>query len=273
MSEIVTLTKVRVEKIRTAGGDEDVVGAARVMDPDELAERYAEPPPTDAAGLIRYMMRHRHGTPFEHALITVHVHAPLFVWREWMRHRWLAVGDDGPGMSFNEESGRYKEMAPTFWVPARDRKMIPALGHKSARPKFQTLDESVREVGIIGDSPAEDQFFVEDADSRYKTIVLDMRYAYETAYRMYRGLMEFHGVAKEVARAVLGTGIYSAAWVTCNPRSLFHFLSLRTHEPEASFVSYPQIEIEEAARALEEILKVGWPISYAAFCEFGRVAP
>jgi thymidylate synthase (FAD) len=72
---------------------------------------------------------------------------------------------------------------------------------------------------------------------------------------------------------VPAVNVYSSCWVGCNPRSLMHFLSLRTHEPEAAHVSYPQAEIEQAARVAEDFLRVGWPITYEAYCRHGRVAP
>jgi thymidylate synthase (FAD) len=96
--------------------------------------------------------------------------------------------------------------------------------------------------------------------------------SYQQSYAKYESLLHA-GYAKEVARVVLPVGIYSSCWVTCNPRSLMSFLSLRTHEPTAKFASYPQAEIEMAARAAEKILADGWPLTYAAFVRHGRVAP
>ena len=80
-------------------------------------------------GLINYLMKHRHGTPFEHAAMTFFVHAPIFVWREWHRHR--------IGFSYNEESARYKQLDPVFWVPRQTRKSMKTEGFKSARPQFK----------------------------------------------------------------------------------------------------------------------------------------
>ncbi|WP_204268146.1 FAD-dependent thymidylate synthase, partial [Escherichia coli] len=65
-------------------------------------------------GLINYLMRDRHGSPFEHNSMTFYVQAPIFVFREFMRHR-IA--------SYNEESGRYRELRPVFYVPARERNL------------------------------------------------------------------------------------------------------------------------------------------------------
>lgn len=239
----ITLSSViTVRKVQSMGGDHMVAAAARVSTSGEKAFEFADPDKqTEISGLINYLMAHRHGTPFEHGAITFFVHAPIFVWREWHRHR--------IGFSYNEESARYKQLDPEFWIPPADRKLLPADGHTSARPTFQQ-------------GTAEQHAAICDA----------LRHSYSVAYQTYQDLLNA-GYAKEVARACLPVAIYSSCWVTCNPRSLMAFLSLRTHEPDAKFVSYPQAEIETAARACEQILAEGWPLTYAAFVKNGRVAP
>ena len=151
--------------------------------------------------------------------------------------------------SYNEESGRYKQLEPVFWIPPADRKLLPAPDYKAARPVFVSADEET-----------------------YQWLVEDMKEGYLDAYARYERRLK-KGIAKEVSRAGLPVGIYSSCWVTCNPRSLMSFLSLRTHEPSAKFVSYPQAEIEVAARVAEQFLATGWPLAYKAFCENGRVGP
>jgi len=234
--------KITVQPIQSMGGDAMVVAAAKVSTTGEEALAFASADQAEAnAGLINFLMSHRHGTPFEHASMTFFVHAPIFVWREWHRHR--------IGFSYNEESGRYKQLKPVFWVPRPDRKLLPVPGYKAARPQFQPA------------SPEE-----------YAWLVEDLMAGYADAYRRYQERLD-RGYAKEVARAGLPVAIYSACWVTCNPRSLMSFLSLRTHEPDAKFVSYPQAEIEQAARVAETFLAEGWPITYASFVKNGRVGP
>lgn len=76
-----------------------------------------------------------------------------------------------------------------------------------------------------------------------------------------------------LARDCLPVGIYSSCIVTCNPRSMMAFLSLRIHDPEALFVSYPLYEIDVAARKCEEIFASKFPITHKAFCDFKRVGP
>ena len=167
--------------------------------------------------LINYLMEHRHGTPFEHSAMTFYVHAPIFVFREWHRHR--------VGFSYNESSARYRTLEPLFWIPRLERKMTPAASSKPARPQFM--------AGTV---------------QQYENLIEQLKNSYTNSYKAYKWMLD-DGIATEVARAVMPVGVYSHCHVTCNPRSLMHFLALRTHDPEASFVSYPQAEIEEAALA------------------------
>ncbi len=263
MQEIKLISEITVRPVQSMGGDHMVVAAAKISVSGEAALLYASPEVEgENAGLINYLMKHRHGTPFEHSALTVFVHAPIFVWREWHRHR--------IGHSFNEESARYRPLDPVFWVPRRDRRMAPVEGWKPGRPKFRTLDEAIAERHETEPHPP--RGFKFHADAWYDREIARCREAYETAYRLYRDSLA-DGIALEVARCKLPVGIYSSCWVTTNPRSLMAFLSLRTHEPEATFVSYPQAEIEEAARACERILESGWPLTYRAFVANGRVGP
>lgn len=243
---------IKVEMIQSMGGDAMVVAAAKVSTTGESARELAQAEHAeDNAGLINYLMKHRHGTPFEHGSMTFFVRAPIFVWREWHRHR--------IGFSYNEESARYKPLDPVFWIPRRDRAMCPVEGWKPGRPKFLTLDEASH-----GNA--------DYADDRYDREISRKREAYTVAYEVYQTSIN-DGIALEVARSVLPVGIYSSCWVTCNPRSLMAFLSLRTHEETATFISYPQAEIEEAARACESLFAEGWPLTHQAFVKNGRVGP
>lgn len=241
MSDIQLTSEITVRLVQSVGGDSMVVAAAKVSVTGEEAIRFADAGCAEAnAGLIDYLMRMRHGTPFEHSLLTFFVHAPAFVWWEFVRHR--------VGHSFNLESSRYKKLDPVFWVPRVDRKLVPSPCHKSARPSF------VADAGR--------------AEFAARTLSL----AYAEAYRRYEEMIEA-GIASEVARAALPFAVYFSGWVTVNPRSLMAFLSLRTHDPAAHFVSYPQAEIEEVARCIERLFSEGWPLCYEAFCRNGRVGP
>lgn len=243
MTNVQFKSDIDVEMIQHTGGDHMVVAAAKVSTSGNEALNFARPgQEEDNKGLINYLMKHRHGTPFEHSSMTFFVRAPIFVYREWHRHR--------IGFSYNEESGRYKQLDPVFYIPERHRPMMKVDGWKPGRPKFTVCEN----------------------DRAFESLVMNLQYSYEQAYGYYEANLGL-GVDPGLARACLPVGIYSGQWVTCNPRSLMAFLSLRTHDPDAKFVSYPLYEIEVAARACEIMFSEGWPITYKAFHENGRVAP
>ena len=193
-----------VELVKHCAADSDVVWAARVSTVGEQSfedQRSAE----QSQGLINYLMRDRHGSPFEHSSMTFLVIAPIFVFREFHRHR--------IGWSYNEESGRYRELEPVFYTPAADRKLI-----QQGRPgKYH---------------------FVEGTPEQLQLTEAAMRDSYRQSYGAYLQMLG-NGIAREVARAVLPVGIYSSMYATCNARSLMHFLSLRTTHEMASRALVP----------------------------------
>jgi thymidylate synthase (FAD) len=243
MTNLVFISKIEVRKIQSMGGDYMVVAAAKVSTSGENAIEYSKPGMEESnKGLINYLMKYRHGTPFEHSSITFFVHAPIFVWREWHRHR--------IGFSYNEESARYKKLDPVFYVPKYTRPMMKIDGWKPGRPKFNLCEDK----------------------NVYNNFIDNLISSYLLTYDMYERNLNM-SIDPGIARACLPVGIYSSCWVTCNPRSLMNFLSLRTHDENATFVSYPLYEIELAARLCEQLLAEGWPITYKAFCDNGRTAP
>ena len=221
-----------VELVQSMASDAAVVQAARVSTgaSSESTER--------DAGLINYLMRDRHGSPFEHNAFTFYIEAPIFVFREFMRHR-IA--------SYNEESGRYKELEPVFYVPAPERKLI-----------------QVGKVGAYEFVEGSNEQFVVTSDSIKDSCVF--------AYEKYTDMLNA-GVAREVARAVLPVNTYSSMFVTMNARSLMNFLSLRTTREGTQFPSFPQREIELVAEQMEILCAGKMPITYKTFNENGRVAP
>lgn len=220
-----------VELINSMASDEAVTMAARVS-------TGASDNPEKDAGLINYLMRDRHGSPFEHNAFTFYIEAPIFVFREFMRHR-IA--------SYNEESGRYKQLEPVFYTPSRDRKLV-----QQGKPGAYTFVE--------GDD-------CQMSSTRDATVDIS-----ETAYYKYLDLLD-KGVAREVARMVLPVNIYSSMYVTMNARSLMNFLSLRTTREGTHFPSFPQREIEMVAEKMEEFFAEKMPITYETFNKNGRVAP
>lgn len=149
--------------------------------------------------------------------------------------------------SYNEESGRYRELAPVFYVPGPERRLVQQ--GKPGRYEF------------VPGSP-EQHALVEAATRR----------ACETAHAAYREMLDA-GVAREVARGVLPVATYSSMYVTCNARSMMSFLSLRTESPGSTFPSYPQREIAMVAEAMEAHFARLMPITHEAFLAAGRVSP
>lgn len=238
MVDLIFRTDVVARNNDHMGGDESVIEAMLVSsDKDQLVEEMMSIPKTE--GRIRFLMRKKHGTPFEHNALKFYVEAPIFVFREWHRHR--------IGWSYNEQSGRYSELPPMFYIPPPERPLV--------------------QEGKPGDYK-----YVRGEPALYEWLIEDIKFQASNQYRSYQERLN-RGIAKEVARMSLGVNIYSKMYATCNARSLMAFLSLRTNEPESTFPSTPMWEIEAAARHTEEALKTLFPITYAAWDEFGRVCP
>ncbi len=170
--------------------DLSVVNSARVS----FGRRKEEMDESDE-GLVRFLMRDRHGTPFEHNAFRFHIRAPIFVVREWMRHR---VG------SFNEFSMRYAKATSDFYVPEADdvRSQVGKPGAYSFEPVDAELAEQTRE---------------------------ELQAVYDQAFETYERLVEL-GVARELARSVMPVGAYTEFYWTVNARALMNFVSLRAAE-------------------------------------------
>ena len=236
--EIIFRSDVTVELVKSSASDADVIWAARVSTAGEQSMDEIGQDPGKSAGLINYLARERHGSPFEHTSMTFFVSAPIFVFREFMRHR-IA--------SYNEESGRYRELNPIFYVPDEDRKLI--------------------QIGKTGAYT-----FVDGTPEQFKVSVEAMKKAYVVAYEQYKIMLD-QGIAREVARVVLPVGLYSSMYVTMNARALMNFLSLRTSREGSHFPSYPQREIEMVAEKMEAEFARLMPLTYGAFEKSGRIAP
>jgi len=168
-------------------------------------------------GLVRFLMRDHHGSPFEHGYFRFIVKAPLFVVREHHRHR--------AGHSYNEWSGRYSKMQAEFYIPSNVRTQIGKPGAYT----FEPVDDATREATR--------------AEIEHQSL---------EAFAAYERLLEL-GVAKEVARTVLPLNMYTTYYWSCNPRSLMHFCSLRNSE----FAQYEIREFAKAAEGfLERLMPV-----------------
>ena len=236
--EIIFRDDMSVELVKSSASDADVIWAARVS---TAGDKSLEDVGADAAkseGLINYLARERHGSPFEHTSMTFFISAPIFVFREFMRHR-IA--------SYNEESGRYRELKPVFYIPSKERKLV--------------------QIGKAGAYT-----FVDGTPEQYEITVKSIKETCTLAYQNYQKMLDA-GVAREVARAVLPVTLYSSMYVTMNARALMNFLSLRTSREGSHFPSYPQREIEMVAEKMEAEFAKLMPITYGAFQKSGRIAP
>jgi thymidylate synthase (FAD) len=240
-AEIQFRSDVTVELVRSNASDADVLFAARVSTQGEKTLEGAQDDAVDASrskGLINYLMRDRHGSPFEHNSMTFYVQAPIFVFREFMRHRMA---------SYNEESGRYRELNPVFYVPNADRNLI-----QEGKPGAYN--------------------FLPGTPEQTELVQAETRKTSTEAFESYQRMLDA-GVAREVARIVLPLNIFSSMYVTMNARALMNFLSLRTMREGSHFPSFPQREIEMCAEKMENHFAELMPYTYEAFGKNGRVAP
>jgi thymidylate synthase (FAD) len=238
VGDITFRSDMTVDLIKQAASDADVIWAARVSTRGEQSLEEISADPARSAGLINYLMRDRHGTPFEHSSMTFHVQAPIFVFREFMRHRTF---------SYNEESGRYRQLSPVFYLPAPDRPLV-----QSGKPGAYE--------------------FTAGTPEQHHVMTSAVRESCQQAYAAYLAMLEA-GVAREVARTVLPVGLYSSMYATCNARALMNFLSLRTRRPGSAYPSFPQREIEMVAELMEREWARLMPLTHAAFDKNGRVCP
>lgn len=222
---------IYVKLVRSMASDDMVIQAAQVSskgenNPDTVPER-----------LINALLKGRHGSPFEHTAFTFFIEAPIFVFREWQRHRIS---------SFNEMSGRYTTLKPKFYSPSVERGVIN-VGTKM-KPVFVNHLEAAMDIQAI------------------------LNHQSSTAWEHYQYMLKA-GVANEVARMALPVNVYSQMYWTVNARSLMNFLSLRVESDDSTFRSYPQYEIDLAARKVERNFQEQMPLTHKAFVQNGRVAP
>jgi thymidylate synthase (FAD) len=213
-----------VRLIDSMGSDLSVVRSARVSYDAEW--RAGEDQGSDAR-LIGYLWRNKHSTPFESVTFTFEVKAPIFVFRQWHRHRTWSI---------NELSARYKELPEEFYLPD------PALiGKQSA---------SNKQMRVVGE-------LTEDELLEAKLSVLRGKAAMTESFRAYRDLLA-EGWPRELARSVLPVATYSHMFATVNLLNLLKFLTLRDHE-------HAQHEIRVYAQAMVELIRPIVPVSVAAW--------
>lgn len=232
---------MKVEFTNLLGTDDEIMNIAKVStlkDTNILYDMADE----KLRGFLNFLMKHQHGTPFEHNLLQFRIEAPIFVWREFHRHR--------IGFSYNEQSGRYMKLLPHFYIPSEERRKHSKKTeqYKVSSPSFHNLGEcSVDEWIVMMDY--------------CKSI-------YNHTYEHYEKMLEL-GLDSGLARMVLPVGLYSACYVTCNVRSLINFLHLRT-EDQTTNHSHPLFEMHQVATQMEKHLAENFPVTYAVWVYNGR---
>lgn len=196
------------------GDDLAVVQGARISNGAAMPEWRGAPDEK----LINFLAENKHMSPFEHAVFKFYVKAPLFVVREWQRHRTF---------SYNERSGRYKKFEPEFYVPLYAR--IPDPNNKQSSVEKDDIYMAGYQGGAIVT-------------------------AFEEAWKAYEAMLE-KGIAREVARMVLPLNLYTEFIVTGNFRNWMHFLSLR-NTPEAQLEI--RVYAEAIAKVLEEKMPISF---------------
>ena len=162
------------------------------------------------AGLIKYLYRNKHMSPFEHGDFTFFIDVPIFVAREFMRHRTFR---------FNEVSGRYKELEPKFYISSNNRPLV--------------------QQGKVGNYT-----FIPGDESQYDYLEVATKQSYENAWGAYQNMLNA-GIAREVARIVLPVGLYTQFYASVNPRNLMHFLSLRNDDQALFEIREVAVQMEE----------------------------
>jgi len=242
------LDKGFVRLIDYMGGDEAIVQAARVSYGGGTKKV------SEDRGLIRYLLRHRHTTPLEMCEIKFHCKMPIFIARQWIRHRTANV---------NEISARYSILVNEFYIPHSDNIMPQSTNNKQGRDGALTPDQAQAVMSLL----------TEEASRTYANYRLlngekdvdNWRYA-DTEYdgeQQSKLLVDgdFDGIARELARMGLSLNMYTEWYWKIDLHNLLHFLCLRLD-------SHAQYEIRVFAEAMAEVVKAWCPAAYEAFEDY-----
>lgn len=222
------LNKGFIRVVDYMGNDDSIVQAARVS--------YGKGTKTlnDDRALIRYLLRHKHTTPFEMCEIKFHIKAPIFVARQWVRHRTANV---------NEYSARYSILEEDYYVPQEQQVKAQSSSNKQGRgnklspQKAQEIIDTIEDITTKSFEVYQDFLEIENTEG------------------------EKVGLAKELARIVLPVNIYTQFYWKIDLHNLLHFLRLRSHE-------HAQYEIRVYAQAMLDIIKKWVPYTYEAFQDY-----
>jgi len=228
---------LHVELLQQQGTDQSICDSAWVSSGNEVEA----PSIAKQRGLITKLMKDRHGSPFESGFFEFYIYAPRAVRDEHVRHR---IG------SYSSSSLRYRQASNVVYIPGPQRPLEKAEGFKQIQPVYQPYSE--------------------EKYARYRA---HLERIYTFTAQAVEEMQEDGFVETEALRWVTQDGLMTPYICRFNPRSMMHFLSLRTHEPDANHTSYPMFEIESIARQIETVFEEFLPLTYAAWNTFGREAP
>lgn len=211
-----------------ATGDERIAQAARVSSGTEGTDK-------SNSGLLKMLMRDRHGSPFEHVVLSWRIETPIFVAREFMRHR-IA--------SYNETSGRYRVLEPVFYVPGPERPLVQV-----GKPGAYSFEPGTKE--------------------QYHKMLQCQKSIAECAWHDYKEQLDA-GIAKEVARNCLPLSIYTHFYVTMNLRAFTNFASLRWAHPQSEVPTFPLYEIQQITQDMEQDAAAVAATTWDNFNKLGR---
>ena len=214
------------------GDDQAVVQAARVSYGKGTRKV------SEDEGLIRYLMRHRHSTPFEMCEIKFHIKLPIFVARQWIRHRTASI---------NEYSARYSILDKEFYIPNEENISLQSDTNKQGRGRKIDSDYAAKIINILKD----------DALRNYTNYTWMLNEDFSNTNKE----PDRQGIARELARINLTLNSYTQWYWKINLHNLMHFLSLRADR-------HAQYEIRVYAEKMLEILQSWLPLSYKAFISY-----
>jgi len=189
------------------------------------------------AGLINYLMRHRHTSPFEMCELKIHVKMPIFVARQWIRHRVA---------NLNEVSGRYSVLDNEFYMPDTANLAAQARTNRQGRGDVLTETEAARVLDILRDDATRSYTHYEEMLNEIDGQIVDP---------------ERQGLARELARMNLPVSLYTQLYWKIDLHNLLHFLNLRA-------APHAQYEIRMYADALLDVVKQWVPLTFAAFTDY-----
>ena len=230
-NQIKVLDKGFIRVVDYMGNDSSIVQAARVSYGKGTKKKSLD------EGLIRYLLRHKHTTPFEMCEIKLHVKLPIFIARQWIRHRTANI---------NEYSARYSILEDEFYIPKTSNLAKQSISNKQGRGKELESELAKKIIKILK----------EDSKRNYNNYLWMLNEEENEGYDNTRD-----SLSRELARINLTLNTYTQWYWKVDLHNFMHFLSLRAD-------SHSQLEIRAYADILLDLLKKWVPITYKAFCSY-----